>query len=147
MAPFPKYERGVGLLETVIAAVILLFVALAAATIFYQGAVSTVNTKQVLEANHMAQKKIEELKALGRGNIDTIMTVAGITGPGVPYADPESTTIGNDLPATMTTTIEYIDDPADGDPGDTDYARIEVKVDWLENNQSRERALQTDIFQ
>lgn len=147
MGRIQRCEKGVGLLETVIAAVILLLVALAGATIFYQGSVSTVNTKNASEAIHKAQERLEILRARGRTWIENRLE------PPPPCTIIESNqTIGNDLPATATTTIAYVDDAADSlsthvppDLNPNDYLTVVVEIEWEENNQVRARRAGTII--
>lgn len=145
MGPIYRCEKGFGLAETMVAAVILLLVALAAATVFYQGAISTVNTKHATEAIHKAHEKLEIVRAKGRAGIEADINL--MPGPEVLLPFP----ISDNLSGTMTTTVCYVDDAADSQgiddhDGDiNDYLLVGVEIDWQENNQARVRRMGTII--
>lgn len=146
MRPIWKGEKGFGLAETIVAAVILLLVALAGATIFYQGVVSTVNTQNATEAVHIAQQEAERLRAIAMNPSQGRTWIQTNLMPISPYTD-HSVTVGNDLPATMTVTIACADDSYNDftNPPECDYLVVAVEVDWEENNQSRSRRVGTII--
>lgn len=149
MGPIYRCEKGFGLAETMVAAVILLLVALAAATVFYQGAVSTVNTKHATEAIHRIHEELESLRAIAMNPAQGRSWIVTNRMPG--YID-RTVTIGNNIPGTMTVRITFVDDAFDSlsthtppDPDPNDYLAVVVDIDWKENNQARMRRAGTII--
>ncbi|MDI6794967.1 MAG: prepilin-type N-terminal cleavage/methylation domain-containing protein [bacterium] len=141
MARIYRCEKGLSLIEMMLAVILLLVVALVAAAIFYQGAISTVNTKNAAMAMHVIQGEIEDLRRRGSGDIRTKILQGNDSGT----ETIEHVPVGANLFGTMTTTVTNIDDPAGG--SDKDYLSVEVRVNWSENNLNRERKAITYIYQ
>lgn len=117
--------------------------------------VSLVQDSRVRQtALSVANNQIEYIRSL---SYNAVGTVAGIPAGTIPQV---ATTTLNDIPFTLTTLVEYVDDPADGlgsedDNGiTTDYKNTKVTVAWQWRGQERElfllsrvipRSIETDV--
>ncbi|MEW5766069.1 MAG: hypothetical protein AB1797_00375 [bacterium] len=140
MAHHWKAEKGIGLIGSVIAVAILMLVVLAVAALFRHGSILTVRTKTALRATHMIEEEMEELR--GRGG-KWFVDPNNNWQIGVPDID-YNVTVPIDNPATMTIFVNYWNDETDtiapaNIPDSRDYLKVEVKIDWQEDNVDRER--------
>lgn len=102
----------------------------------------------------VANNQIEFIRSL---SYDAVGTMAGIPAGAIPQV---ATITLNDIPFTMTTLIEYTDDPADGEGASdangitTDYKTAKVTVSWISRGVEREvfllsrvipRSIETDV--
>ncbi len=119
---------GFTLVETLVALGILGIFFAAVAGILQQVLQEVGQSRVRTTALALAQEKMELVRNLPYANVGTI---GGI--PQGPLAQNETITINNQ-PFTITTSIEYVDDPFDGlAPSDlinTDYKRARVEITW-----------------
>lgn len=132
--------KGFTLPEVLIDLVLFSAIAIAifSSLIFLQRSINLAKLK--IQAVELANQKIEELRNLP---YDSLSTEHGTIYPAGQIADTENLTIGN-TPFVVQTTINYVDDPYDGNSGGTipgkpqdfypyDYKKAEVKITTPQN--------------
>ena len=123
-----KSSHGFTLIETVVAIGVFSIFFAAIAFIIQQVLVNVGTSRVRTVALALGQEKMETIRNLPYANIGT---VGGI--PNGPMLPTENVTINNQT-FTVTTSIQYIDDPFDGlAPTDTipaDYKRVRIQITW-----------------
>ncbi|HYE22957.1 MAG TPA: carboxypeptidase-like regulatory domain-containing protein [Candidatus Paceibacterota bacterium] len=137
--------RGVSLVDVVVGTFLVLVVFLALFGLLRASILVSSVAKSRATATSIASSQIEYVHSL---SYDSVGTVGGIP-PGV--VPQYATTTHNGIDFVTRTTIQYVDDPADGtDASDvtgitTDYKRVRVAVTYTVNYRSREVALITNV--
>jgi len=140
------HTRGISLLEVIIVSAII--------TTFFAGLFGgfrytlelTADTKARQTALSVTLDQIEFIRALAYDNVGT---VAGVPAGAIPQT---ATTTRNEMEFTITTLIEYVDDPADGlgaldvNGITTDYKKAKVTVAWERRGLSRSVSMVTNII-
>lgn len=139
-------NKGFSLLEVVVTAGIFLAGAIAITSLL----TTTLKLTADEQARTGAFAVIEQQLELARNLPYTEVGVAG----GIPSGSlPQTVTrIYNNIPYTLTTRVDYVDDPFDGvlggNPADlvsTDYKRVRVSAGWQNQSQTQTVTLLTDI--
>jgi type II secretory pathway pseudopilin PulG len=129
--------RGMTLIEVVVGTALISIVFLAIFAAFQISIDLVFSTKAATGANALVNERLEYIRGLG---YDSIGTVNGI--PSGPLVQVEQKTL-NGISYTISTLVQYIDDPVDGsDAADTnavtaDYKSIKVSADWVVRGKPR----------
>ena len=137
--------RGVSLVDVIVGTFLVLVVFLALFGLLRASILVSSVAKSRAAATSIATSQIEYVHSL---DYDSVGTVGGIP-PGV--VPQYATTTNDGIDFVTRTTIQYVDDPADGTGVSdvtgitTDYKRVRVSVVYLVNERSREVALITNV--
>ncbi len=137
--------RGMTLLETVIGVAILLIVFLGIFGIFKLSMDLVFSTKARTGAVALLHEKMEAIRGLSYASVGT---VGGIPSGSLQQTD---TNTLNGITYTLTTFVQYADDPADGMGASdsnsitTDYKTVKVKADWTVRNVPRSTFVVTRV--
>ena len=134
-----KSERGVTLIEVLVSIFLLALVVVGTMQLFVFGRTQINYQGHKSEAVELAQQRLEELFAdLFASRYDSVV------------AKTENNLPLDNLLCTRTTTVEAVDDSADGlgaadTDGTEDYRRVTATVSWNERGKTTSVALQTLI--
>lgn len=151
---YNNFKRGISIVEVIIvsAVVTIFFIGLFGSFRYTLELVSNSKSKQT--ATSVALNQIEYIRSL---SYDAVGTVSGIPSGLIPQV---STSSLNGIDFTITTLIEYIDSPADGEGLNddnnitTDYKQAKVTVAWEVRGVEKElfmistiipRSIETDV--
>lgn len=135
-----RLEKGVTLIEILIAGVILAITVITVQQIFFAGSRNVVSTANATIAVSLCQEDLEVIREMDTQNIPT-GTFPPDTSLNFPPATYGTVTVGT-RNGTRTVAVQAITDPeATGTA--TSYLEIMVKVDWEEAGRTRMRYLAT----
>ena len=123
-------QRGVTLIDTVVGTSLMLLVFVGIFAAFQLSVDVVTNNRARAGALALMNERMEYVRSLDYASVGT---VGGI--PSGPIAQSESVTL-SDVPYTRRTTIQYTDDPEDGenesDENDVivDYKQVRIEVSW-----------------
>ncbi|MBX9765536.1 prepilin-type N-terminal cleavage/methylation domain-containing protein, partial [Patescibacteria group bacterium] len=123
-------SRGMTLIEAIVGAAIMLVVFLGIFAAFQISLDLVFSTRAATSATALVNERMEYVRGL---NYDAIGTVGGIPAGTIPQV--EQTTL-NGVPYTLSTLVQYVDDPTDGldaldETGVTaDYKLVRVSAHW-----------------
>ncbi|MFN3188299.1 MAG: carboxypeptidase-like regulatory domain-containing protein [Candidatus Paceibacteria bacterium] len=149
-----QQHKGLSIVEVIVVTgiVAVFFTSLLSSFYFTVSLIQDSRARQ--SALSVASNQIEHIRSL---SYNAVGTVAGIPAGAIPQV---ATTTLNDIPFTVRTLIEYVDDPADGIGSEdvngitTDYKTAKVTVSWEWRGQPRElslfsrvipRSIETDV--
>lgn len=127
---FGTYHRGVTLIDTVVGTALMLVVFLGVFAVFQLSVDVVMNNRARVGALALMNERMEYVRSLDYASVGT---VGGI--PSGPIAQSEPVTL-SDIPYTRRTTIQYADDPEDGeneaDENEiiVDYKQVRIEVSW-----------------
>ncbi|HWH16526.1 MAG TPA: carboxypeptidase-like regulatory domain-containing protein [Candidatus Paceibacterota bacterium] len=137
--------RGMSLVDVLVGSALILIVFVALLGLLRASLLVSSSAKAKAGATTVATTQLEYLRSLA---YDDVGTVGGIPAGSVPQF---ATTTLNDIPYSVRTFVQYVDDPKDGLAGadsngiTTDYKRTRVTVTYVFRGEEREVALISNI--
>ncbi len=149
MSKYVLNDKGVTLVEIMIATIIMFLSLMAIIGLFMTAVRAATMAKVHTIANEFANKKVEEVRALPYDKIG----IQGGTGdtPSGSLPETETATLEGGVEVSLIYDVDWVDDPEDGlgsdDSNPNDYKLLTIEISWTNNETEADLIVTTNIRQ